>query len=296
MSKIDGKIGQGVQTLQALDSDPKLVHSLRALGNVLNNKNTVDVRRGLRGGIERQSLENSKEVLTVLQGIQKLLDQVGHDVSAIRGCCDDLEQQLRETKSAAGSLTTRAAELKAARLENEQKIQISERFVATFTLRPEEAAVLASGEINESFFSALARVHSIASSAKLLLRSASAQQAGLDILDRMGDTADAAYDKITVFAQQQFLHFSVESPEPPVLLRTALELLGRERPSLMKYCVEEIEQVRKQALVAAFVRALTVGGPGGSPAPIDATCADDVVRYVSNILAWFHQVAWCFFW
>ncbi len=254
-------------------------------------QNSIEARRGLRGDIERQSLENSKEVLRVLQGIQRQLDQVRHDVGAIRHCCDDLEAQLQETKSAAGTLTTRASELKAARLENEQKSQIADRFVASFTLKPEESAALASGEMTEAFFSALARVHNIAASARLLVRSAGAQQAGLDILDRMGDAADAAYDKITSYAQQQFQRFSVESPEPPPLLRAALEMLGRERPSLMKYCLEEIEQVRKQALVTAFVRALTVGGPGGSPAPMDTANTDDVVRYVSNMMAWFHQAA-----
>lgn len=217
--------------------------------------------------------------------------QVRQDVGALRGCCDELEGQLRATRQSAGSLAARAAQLESARQSCQQRSVVAERFLSVFTLLPAESAALASGEISAEFFSALARVHSIAASARLLVRSAAAQQAGLDILDRMGDAADAAYDKITTYAQQQFQHFSGESPEPPPLLRAALELLSRERPSLMKYCLEEIEQVRKQALVTAFVRALTVGGPGGGPAPIDTATPDDVVRQVSNMLAWLHQAA-----
>lgn len=287
MSKIDGKLKQGLETLTALDTSPLLVQSLRSLSSVYS-ENSLDARRGLRGDIERHSLESSREVLEALQGIQRLLDGVQRDVASIRGCCDDLEQQLRETKTGAGSLTARAAELKAAREDNQLRAQIAEQFAASFMLQPAEAAALASGEMTETFFTALGRVHAICNGAKVLVRSAAAQQAGLDILDRMGDLADSAYDKITVYAQQQFQKFGVESPEPPSLLRVALELLSRERPSLTKYCVEEVEQVRRQALVNAFVRALTAGGPGGVPAAMDAN-AHDAVRYVGDMLAWFHQ-------
>ncbi len=287
MSKIDGKLKHGLETLTALDTSPVLAQSMRSLGSVYS-ENSLDARRGLRGDIERHALDNSREVLGALQGIHKLLERVRHDLASIRGCCDDLDQQLSETKSAAGTLTARAAELKAAREDNERKSRIAEQFAAVFVLQPAEAAALAGGDMTEAFFAALGRVHAIANSAKLLVRSAAAQQAGLDILDRMGDLADGAYDKITVYAQQQFQKFTVESPEPPTLLRVALELLSRERPSLTKYCVEEVEQVRKQALVNAFVKALTVGGPGGMPPAMDAN-STDVVRYTGDMLAWFHQ-------
>ncbi len=54
------------------------------------------------------------------------------------------------------------------------------------------------------------------------------------------------------------------------------------------YCFDEIVHTRSQVLIAAFHAALTVGGPGGTPRPIEMH-AHDPLRYVGDMLAWLHQ-------
>lgn len=52
--------------------------------------------------------------------------------------------------------------------------------------------------------------------------------------------------------------------------------------------VEEWIVVRRGWLVRGFLDALTIGGPGGAPRPIELQ-AHDPLRYVGDMLAWVHQ-------
>lgn len=52
---------------------------------------------------------------------------------------------------------------------------------------------------------------------------------------------------------------------------------------MAEYCTS-----RRAVLVRFFLDALTKGGPGGSPSPIEMH-AHDVKRYVGDMLAWLHQ-------
>lgn len=52
--------------------------------------------------------------------------------------------------------------------------------------------------------------------------------------------------------------------------------------------VDEIAMIRRNLLSKAFTDALTRGGPGGFPRPIEMH-AHDPLRYVGDMLAWVHQ-------
>lgn len=62
----------------------------------------------------------------------------------------------------------------------------------------------------------------------------------------------------------------------------------RQRPVLFKYCSEEVATARHNALFQRFITALTRGGPGGVPRPIEIH-AHDPKRYINDMLAWVHQ-------
>lgn len=47
--------------------------------------------------------------------------------------------------------------------------------------------------------------------------------------------------------------------------------------------------MRHNALFRRFISALTRGGPGGMPRPIEVH-AHDPLRYVGDMLGWLHQV------
>lgn len=78
-----------------------------------------------------------------------------------------------------------------------------------------------------------------------------------------------------------------DTPEVSDLLKTAAQSL-KDRPVLFKYCAEEVANTRHNALFRRFITALTRGGPGGMPRPIEVH-AHDPLRYVGDMLAWIHQ-------
>lgn len=51
----------------------------------------------------------------------------------------------------------------------------------------------------------------------------------------------------------------------------------------------QVANMRHHALFRRFISALTRGGPGGLPRPIEVH-AHDPLRYVGDMLGWLHQV------
>ncbi|KZT08864.1 COG6-domain-containing protein [Laetiporus sulphureus 93-53] len=62
----------------------------------------------------------------------------------------------------------------------------------------------------------------------------------------------------------------------------------RHRPELLTEALTYLFQTRQATLLTAFTDALTRGGPGGLPRPIELH-AHDPLRYVGDLLAWVHQ-------
>lgn len=52
--------------------------------------------------------------------------------------------------------------------------------------------------------------------------------------------------------------------------------------------MDDLASARRDAIAHAFLNALTRGGPGGTPRPIELQ-APDPLRYVGDMLAWIHQ-------
>lgn len=52
--------------------------------------------------------------------------------------------------------------------------------------------------------------------------------------------------------------------------------------------IDEYATARRSVLVRSFIDALTVGGPGGNPKPIEMH-AHDPKRYIGDMFAWLHQ-------
>lgn len=80
----------------------------------------------------------------------------------------------------------------------------------------------------------------------------------------------------------------LDAPEiPPVLTKATGALAAR--PVLFKYCAEEVCSSRHLGVFSRFITALTKGGPGGVPKPMEAH-SGNALRYVGDMLAWVHQV------
>ncbi|VDO11842.1 unnamed protein product [Brugia timori] len=71
-----------------------------------------------------------------------------------------------------------------------------------------------------------------------------------------------------------------------VLVQSIASLQDRE--VLFKYALDEYTTARRNYVVRAYIDALTRGGAGGTPKPIEML-SHDPLRYISDMLAWIHQ-------
>ncbi|XP_010518954.1 PREDICTED: conserved oligomeric Golgi complex subunit 6 [Tarenaya hassleriana] len=274
------------KVLECRTDSPDLVSSLNALSSFYDD-NTAQSRRNLRSTIEKRALEINNEFLTAAETAQIALDRVEEEVNALADCCDKIAAALSSSAATTGEIISTTERLKQELEVTTQRQEIVSCFLRDYQLSNEEIKALREDELNENFFEALAHVQEIHSNCKLLLRTHH-QRAGLELMDMMAVYQEGAYERLCRWVQAECRNLGdTDNAEVSDLLKTAVRCL-KERPVLFKYCAEEVGNLRHNALFRRFISALTRGGPGGMPRPIEVH-AHDPLRYVGDMLGWLHQ-------
>ncbi|KAI5656562.1 hypothetical protein M9H77_25355 [Catharanthus roseus] len=276
------------KVLETRTDSAELLSSLNTL-STFYTENTPQARRNLRSTIEKRALSINEEYLLAFQGVQQALDQVEDEVNALAQCCDTMANALSSCNSTTGTgdIISTTERLKQELEVTTQRQEIVSCFLRDYQLSNEEINALREQELNENFFKALAHVQEIHANCKVLLRTHH-QRAGLELMDMMAVYQEGAYERLCRWVQTECRRLGdIDNPEVGELLRTAVLYL-KERPVLFKYCAEEVANMRHNALFRKFISALTRGGPGGLPRPIEVH-AHDPLRYVGDMLGWLHQ-------
>lgn len=113
--------------------------------------------------------------------------------------------------------------------------------------------------------------------------------AAKDIMAATSEQLEIAYDKIFRWCQFEFRKYTRDaSLEVSNTMREAVKrLMGRDQ--MLEDALQILNDVRQSSVLHSFLDALTKGGPGGMPRPIELH-AHDPTRYVGDMLAWIHQV------
>ncbi|KAI4314617.1 hypothetical protein L6164_027505 [Bauhinia variegata] len=274
------------KVLESRTDTPDLLSSLNALSSFYTD-NTPQSRRNLRSTIERRSLSINHEFLNATHAAQLALDRVEEEVNALAECCDRIAKALNSCSSSTGDIISTTERLKQEFETTMQRQEIAACFLRDYQLSAEEINALRDEELNENFFKALSHVQEIHANCKVLLRTHH-QRAGLELMDMMAVYQEGAYERLCRWVQAECRKLGdTDNPEVSELLKTAVRYLW-ERPVLFKYCAEEVANMRHNALFRRFISALTRGGPGGLPRPIEVH-AHDPLRYVGDMLGWLHQ-------
>ncbi|KAH1224201.1 WAT1-related protein [Glycine max] len=259
------------KVLESRIDTPDLLSSLNTLSSFYDD-NTPQARRNLRSTIEKRALSINREFLDASHAAQLALDSVENEVDALAECCDRIAKALNSCSASTADIIGTTERLKQELETTTQRQEIVACFLRDYQLSPEEINALREEELNENFFKALSHVQEIHANCKVLLRTHH-QRAGLELMDMMAAECRKLGD--------------TDNPEVSELLKTAVRYL-RERSVLFKYCAEEVANMRHNALFRRFISALTRGGPGGLPRPIEVH-AHDPLRYVGDMLGWLHQ-------
>ncbi|GMJ12562.1 Conserved Oligomeric Golgi Complex 6 [Hibiscus trionum] len=274
------------KVLECRTDTPEVLASLNTL-STFYTENTPQARRNLRSTIEKRSLDINLDFLRASQAAQLALDRVEDEVNSLADCCDTIAKALNSCSASTGDIINTTERLKQELEVTTQKQQIVSYFLRDYQLSPQEITALRDEELDENFFKALSHVQEIHSNCKILLRTHH-QRAGLELMDMMAMYQEGAYERLCRWVQAECRKLGdTDNPEVNELLKTAVRCL-MERPVLFKYCAEEVANMRHNALFRRFISALTRGGPGGMPRPIEVH-AHDPLRYVGDMLGWLHQ-------
>ena len=205
--------------------------------------------------------------------------------------CASMQARLAASKTVTHELMRKTTEVQAVSRRLQVQQEIAEKFRERLSLSREEAETLQARpghhKISEEFFSVLEKVGRIRGDCRVLL-AAGHQTAALSTLDRMTELQEAGLDRLYRWALSAVRNTELGEPALSQLSRALHHL--QEREVLLQQVLEEFTSARRAALVRNFIEALTVGGPGGSPRPIELQ-AHEPARYIGDMLAWLHQ-AW----
>ncbi|XP_030778047.1 conserved oligomeric Golgi complex subunit 6 isoform X2 [Rhinopithecus roxellana] len=271
-----------------LDNDKEMLEALKALSTFFV-ENSLRTRRNLRGDIERKSLAINEEFVSIFKEVKEELESISEDVQAMSNCCQDMTSRLQAAKEQTQDLIVKTTKLQSESQKLEIRAQVADAFLSKFQLTPDEMSLLRGtreGPITEEFFKALGRVKQIHNDVKVLLRT-NQQTAGLEIMEQMALLQETAYERLYRWAQNECRTLTQESCDVSPVLTQAMEAL-QDRPVLYKYTLDEFGTARRSTVVRGFIDALTRGGPGGTPRPIEMH-SHDPLRYVGDMLAWLHQ-------
>ncbi|CAL8349008.1 unnamed protein product [Arctogadus glacialis] len=271
-----------------LDNDKEMLEALKAL-SVFFTENSLRTRRNLRGDIERRSLSINEEFARIFKDVKEELESVNEDVHAMSTCCEEMTSRLKAAKEQTQDLIVKTNKLQGENHRLEVRAQVAQAFLTKFQLSGPEMAALRGARdspITEEFFRALTHVKQIHEDVKVLLRT-NQQTAGLEIMEQMAVLQETSYEQLYRWAQNECRGLTQESCDISPVLSQAMEAL-QDRPVLYKYTLDEFGTARRAAVVRGFIDALTRGGPGGTPRPIEMH-SHDPMRYVGDMLAWLHQ-------
>ncbi|CAG9532892.1 unnamed protein product, partial [Cercopithifilaria johnstoni] len=208
----------------------------------------------------------------------------------LNSICQDMANKIQSNKAKTQDLLTRTAALQSEKRTLEKKQVAIDDFLNRYSLAPEEEAALkgseADGTVDAKFFAALQRVKQIHGDSKQLLRS-SGEHLAAEIMEEMANKLEEAYEALYRSIQRECRLLNVEFLEMKGVLVQSVAAL-QDREVLFKYALDEYTMARRNHIVRAYIDALTRGGAGGTPKPIELL-SHDPLRYVGDMLAWIHQ-------
>ncbi|KAL0095544.1 oligomeric Golgi complex subunit 6 [Phycomyces blakesleeanus] len=267
--------------------DARIKTALMALSDI-PNVDQADLRSNLRGTIEKREIETNRQFLDAFSSVVMQLERLEIEAQAMTSVCKDMQLKLNTTQKKTSLMMEQASTLEEQRSACTTRLLIVDGFLEKFMLSEEEIKILTtSSPVGNAFFEALAHLQQIYSDCKLLLTTKH-QQAGQHIMETMAMYQETAYAKLYRWTQYESRSsFGNDSIDVSSLMVKALSAL-QHRPVLLQTILDELAVARRDAVARAFINALTRGGPGGTPRPIELQ-AHDSQRYIGDMLAWIHQ-------
>lgn len=270
-----------------LDAEKDTLEALQDFSNFFT-ENSLQNRRNLRSQIEKRSVGINDTFLQAFRQVKLNLDVVCNDLDALANSVETMKIDLESSKALTHNLIKQTNSLQDERDLLQVHKQIAEAFLGRFQLSVPEHQLLygtsKDSPIVNEFFDVLDRVQNIHAECRVLMQCGH-QTVASDIMEEMALHQEGALERLYRWTQNHCRNLENNEIGPLVI-----RAMGRlqDRPVLFKYVIDEYAISRRAVLVRLFIEALTEGGPGGNPKPIEMH-AHDPKRYIGDMFAWLHQ-------
>lgn len=257
----------------------------------LKGQSAATARKYLKQDIETSLATGSAKFLEAFAEVDQKLNVLREYMQEMQVRCDQVQSELDQANSGTKFLLERADVLRSQRASAQLRAHLITLFLSRFVLSNSELAALTSREvtIGQPLFDTLDHLEKIRTDCEVLLGGEEGKtQAGLDIMSVTSEQLESGYTKIHRYCQFEFRQFTRDTQlEVSPVMRQAIHRL-RDRPALLADAIQTLTSTRQSSILQQFLDALTRGGPGGLPRPIEIH-AHDPTRYVGDMLAWVHQ-------
>ncbi|KAH8921221.1 oligomeric complex COG6 [Atractiella rhizophila] len=289
------------QILASNYSDPKLrlaLETVSDLGLLYASEN----RHGggpsnLTREVENRKIENGKKFLKSFKRVNEKLDELEDQIKDMRTQCDEMEDQLSSATESAKYLLQHADSLRNERATTEHQLLLTNLFLSRFTFTPKEVRILNSRDIKvgKELFKALDKCERIRKDCSTLLAGeGDSTRAGYEILAYTSTHMEAGYTKIhkwlTLECRTTFTNTKeIGALDVGNVMREAIRRL-RPREEQFKEFLNLLGGARSTSLLSLFQQSLssTSSSSVSGVRPIELH-AHDPLRYIGDMLAWFHQ-------
>ncbi|OLL22178.1 Conserved oligomeric Golgi complex subunit 6 [Neolecta irregularis DAH-3] len=283
-SMLSSKVGR-IMSSQYTDQDMRV--ALKELDPDLVGDDLEAKRKLWRSFVGTLRIESNRALLEEFGKIADQVQFVGQIVHQLQYSCQSMRRQLALTSHDANRILRQADILKEREELVNTKIDILSHFEQKFTVSEEQLLILMSSSepVDEKFFQAFAHVKKIHQDCQILL--VDEQRIGLEIMEQSTKYLDAAFQKLYHWVQRELKSVFLGGHEADKDLKRAITTLS-ERDLLFENCLETLSTSRQKILQSTFLHALLHGDPTTATRPIEMT-THDPVRYIGDMLAWFHQ-------
>ncbi|KAM3171453.1 hypothetical protein ACTXT7_016598 [Hymenolepis weldensis] len=287
---ITGKISKIIEF--NTQADESFFESLRVLSESYTS-NDIRSRRNLRGTIEKSRLSLAEGFLREMLAMKKGLDSLSAELDAMSTSCSRINERLMSSKSRMEELINQTNVNQARKNSVTLTHLAANAILSAFYIPPEDFSLVEEQidtETSEILISKLERAKNIR---QLIVNTMGVPSMPLvkDLLDSSTTYIDKAFECLYHWIKREVSTQNFEAVEISIPFRKCLKEL-QERPIFFKYILDEYANARRQLIVEAFLRALTVGWnqDEGSSKPIEMQ-SHDPTRYTGDMLAWLHQAA-----
>ncbi|WFC95372.1 Golgi transport complex subunit 6 [Malassezia brasiliensis] len=313
----DAPLGAALPATLATPHDEPTAHEAFAvLSEMYPSADLRRIRAHARRDIRREANRATRTFCAALADVDAALAEMEHETSGAKHACETTLASMDDTIATAQPVLEHAGALtkqsETAQLHEEMARKLLERM--TLSPAEEQALLQSDAPVDAALLASIDKLHGILGDALLLMdlgdlrigenapsdgtdeeapsaaRIPEEAHATIDLRARASALLDTAYRRIAHYSSSALRRLPIEGAEAPETLRAVLQRLAA-REDLFRSVLAAFAETRAALLPDAFVHALTVGGPAPTylPRPIEMH-AHDAVRYVSDMLAWVHQL------